>query len=176
MAYVAHYNISHLTVQSTRNPYHCRWVLNSTLNSFSYTTDAIWSFQISQNVWPINAVLCNEYYVVELAWGVPLDFGVSILITKFAEESASSAKGRVTALPWIGFSIWYLLEKKGTRLLPVRVLLDLKCCQETRSHERRVLVPALYISTFLRDNRCDSMLQSVLACICLSVFSSRMCL
>ena len=112
MAYVAHYNITHLTVKSTRNPYHCRWVLNSTLNSFPYTTDAIWSFQISQNVWPINAVLCNEYYVVELAWGVPLDFGVSILITKYAEESASSAKGRVTALPWIGFSIWYLLEKK----------------------------------------------------------------
>ena len=134
MAYVAHYNIPHLTVKSTRNPYHCRWVLNSTLNSFPYTTDAIWSFQISQNVCPINVVLCNEYYVVELAWGVPLDFGVSILITKYAAESASSAKGRVTALPWIGFSIWYLLEKKGTRLLPVRVLLDLKCCQETRNH------------------------------------------
>ena len=111
MAYVAYDNISQLTVQSTRNPYHCRWVLNSTLNSFSYTTDAIWSFQISQNVCPINAVLCNEYYVVELAWGVPLDFGVSILITKYATESASSAKGRVKALPWIGFSIWYCLEK-----------------------------------------------------------------
>lgn len=111
MAYVAHYNISHLTVKSTRDPYHCRWVLNSTLNSFPYTTDAIWSFPISQNVWPKNAVLCNEFYVGELASGVPPDFGVSILITKYAEESALNAKGRIKALPWIGFSIWYLLEK-----------------------------------------------------------------
>ena len=79
-----------------------------------------------------------------------------------------------TSVNWVQYLVF--IGKNGTRLLSARVLRDLKCCQESRSHERRVLVPALYISTFLRDNRCDSMLQSVLACICLSVFSSRMCL
>ena len=37
-----------------------------------------------------------------------------------------------TSVNWVQYLI--LFGKNGTRLLPSRVLLDLKCCQESRSH------------------------------------------
>ena len=37
-----------------------------------------------------------------------------------------------TSVNWVQYLV--LFGKNGTRLLPVRVLLDLKCCQESRSH------------------------------------------
>ena len=38
-----------------------------------------------------------------------------------------------TSVNWVQYLV-FIGKKKGTRLLPVRVLLDLKCCQETRNH------------------------------------------
>ena len=37
-----------------------------------------------------------------------------------------------TSVNWVQYLVF--IGKNGTRLLPARVLLDLKCCQETRNN------------------------------------------